>query len=186
MRKWGLGSLAVAMMAAGLQSGPAAAGAYKFEPTGSSPAGLPVQVWIEFVGDAFPVSGSKFDSDIGGLASFLFKVGNFEADLGDLLAVQDDCANLASVTCGGSQLDFEFSPQKGLIRFNNTASDFEFAYDGGVAFGAFNTDFLGPPECRISGTCGFRGLWTEVNEPTAAMLLIGGLAFAGMARRRAA
>lgn len=184
MRKFGFASLTVAMMAAGLHCGPAAAAMYQFTPMGSTPIGLPVQVQIEFAGSALPASGSKFDSDIGGIVSFLFRVGSFEADLGDLLAVQADCANPGSVTCGGSQLDYAFAPDKGSIRFNNTSSDFEFSYDGGLAVGAFSTDFLGPAECRDGGTCDFRGLWTEVGEPIAALFLIGGLAFAGLARRR--
>lgn len=188
MRVHGVMSLlAVATMAAGLQSGPVAAAAYMFVPGGTNPSGLPVQIEIAFADGAGPVKGDESGGPFTGVTDFTFKVGNYEADLADLQAIQSTCATFNPL-CGTSIiLDYDLAPEKGSIRFNDTARDFSFTYGEPWAFGSFNNDpGAGPDECSFSGTCTFRGLWTQVSEPTAALLLIGGLAVAGMARRRSA
>jgi hypothetical protein len=187
MRKFGMAALlSVAATAVGLQAGPAAAAINTFTPFASTPDGLPVQVSIEFADGAGPVSGTKAGGGFSGIVDFLFKVGSFEADLGDLLAIQAACAPANPPCASGMKLDYDLAPEIGSIWFNDTNSDFRFSYGAGLASGSFNTDFIGPADCRISNTCNFRGSWTEVSEPAVALLLVGGLAVSGMARRRRA
>lgn len=186
MRKLVVRSLAVAVVASGLQAAPAAAAAYLFIPNWTNPPGLPVHVQIDFADGAGQVQGTRSSGNFSGIDSFLFRVGTYEADLTDLLSLKALCIDENPATCQSSfLLNYDLSPEKGSIQFNDTARDFKFEYDAGLGEGYHNNDpGAGTAECNLTGTCRFTGLWTQVSEPTMAFLLVSGLAIAGFARRR--
>lgn len=183
MRKYGAASLlAAATVATSLLASPVAAATYKFTPFATDPDGLPIEVRITFANGAGPVVGTKFSNGLPGIVDFLFKMGDFEADLDDLLALQT--CDPSDPICEDSILEYDLKPEAGSIYFNNTASDFYFEYNAVIASGFFNTDYIGPEDCRETGNCSFVGNWTDVAEPGSLGLLLAALGMSAGLRRR--